>query len=58
MLRHGRSFDAYAAQFSAASLLGADGVERVIEIDLNADERKQFDASVEHVRSLVQQIEI
>ena len=27
MLRHGRSFDSYAAQFSAASLLGRDGVE-------------------------------
>jgi malate dehydrogenase len=39
-------------------VLGEGGVERVIEIDLNADERKAFDASVEHVRSLVQQIEL
>ncbi len=27
MLRHGRSFDSYAAQFSAAALLGTDDVE-------------------------------
>ena len=39
-------------------VLGAGGVERVIEIELDADEKKQFDASVEHVRTLVQQIEI
>ncbi len=39
-------------------VLGSGGVERVIEVDLDADEKKQFDASVEHVRSLVKQIEI
>jgi malate dehydrogenase len=39
-------------------VLGAGGVERVIEVELDADEKKQFDASVEHVRSLVQQIEL
>jgi malate dehydrogenase len=39
-------------------VLGAGGVERVIEVDLNADERKLFDASVEHVRSLVAQIQL
>ena len=39
-------------------VLGAGGVERVIEIELDGEEKKQFDASVEHVRSLVQQIEI
>ncbi|NNL87089.1 MAG: malate dehydrogenase [Myxococcales bacterium] len=37
-------------------VLGADGVERVIEIELDAGERKLFDASVEHVRTLVEQI--
>jgi malate dehydrogenase len=37
-------------------VLGAGGVERVIEVEMNADERKLFDASVEHVRSLVEQI--
>ncbi len=39
-------------------VLGADGVERVIEVDLEAEEKKAFDASVEHVRSLVKQIEL
>ena len=37
-------------------VLGAGGVEKVLEVELNADEKKLFDASVEHVRSLVQQI--
>ena len=39
-------------------VLGAGGVERVIEVELNAEEKKLFDASVEHVRSLVKQIEL
>jgi malate dehydrogenase len=39
-------------------VIGAGGVERVIEAELDADERKLFDASVEHVRSLVDQIEL
>ena len=39
-------------------VLGAGGVERVIEVEMDADERKLFDASVEHVRTLVDQIQI
>jgi malate dehydrogenase len=39
-------------------VLGAGGVERIIEAELDEDERKQFDASVEHVRALVDQIEL
>jgi malate dehydrogenase len=39
-------------------VLGAGGVERVIEIELDADERKLFDASVEHVRKLVAEIKL
>ena len=39
-------------------VLGSGGVERVIEVDMTADERKRFDASVEHVRSLVAQISL
>ena len=39
-------------------ILGAGGVERVLEVDLDAAERKLFDASVEHVRELVRQIEL
>jgi malate dehydrogenase len=39
-------------------VVGAGGVERVLEVDMNEDERKQFDASVEHVRTLVDQIQL
>jgi malate dehydrogenase len=39
-------------------VLGAGGVERILEIELDADERKQFDASVEHVRTLVGEIKL
>jgi malate dehydrogenase len=39
-------------------VLGADGVERIIEVEFDADEKKQFDASVEHVRKLVDEIEL
>ena len=39
-------------------VLGAGGVERIIEVELNADEQKMFDASVEHVRTLVEQIQL
>ena len=39
-------------------VLGAGGVERIIEIELEPEERKQFDASVEHVRTLVGEIQL
>ena len=39
-------------------ILGAGGVEKVLEVEMNADERKLFDGSVEHVRSLVAQIKL
>jgi len=39
-------------------VLGAGGVERILEVDLSAEERKLFDASVEAVRSLVTQIAV
>ncbi|MFP6580729.1 MAG: malate dehydrogenase [Myxococcota bacterium] len=39
-------------------VLGANGVERVVEVELDEDDRKAFDASVEHVRSLVSQIDL
>lgn len=34
-------------------VLGAGGVERIIELDLSAEERAMFDESVSHVKSLV-----
>jgi malate dehydrogenase len=39
-------------------VLGAGGVEKVLEVELSADERKRFDASVDHVRRLVEEIEL
>jgi len=39
-------------------VLGADGVEKIVEVELNEEERKLFDASVDHVKSLVSQIEL
>jgi len=39
-------------------VLGAGGVERVIEVEMDADERAAFDRSVEHVKTLVEQIEL
>ena len=39
-------------------VLGAGGMEKVIEVELDAAEKKLFDASVEHVRTLVGQISL
>jgi malate dehydrogenase len=39
-------------------VIGAGGLEKVIELELNAEDKKAFDASVEAVRTLVSQIEI
>ena len=38
-------------------VLGAGGVERIVEAQLNEDERKLFDASVAHVQRLVDDLE-
>jgi malate dehydrogenase len=39
-------------------IIGGNGLEKVLEVEMNEDERKAFDASVEHVRSLVGQIKL
>jgi malate/lactate dehydrogenase len=39
-------------------VIGSGGVERVIEIPLEAEERKLLDVSVEHVRDLVEEINL
>lgn len=39
-------------------VIGDSGMERIIEVDLNAEEQAAFDTSVEHVRTLVSQIEL
>jgi len=40
------------------AVIGSGGVERVIELKLNPDEKKLFDASLSHVKNLVAQIRI
>ena len=40
------------------ALLGKDGVERVIEVELDEQERKMFNTSVEHVRELVRAVKM
>ena len=39
-------------------ILGAGGVEKVLEVELDGEERKLFDASLDHVRKLVQEIKL
>lgn len=39
-------------------VLGAQGVERIIEVKLNNDEKKLFDESVLHVKKLVEEINL
>ena len=40
------------------ALLGKDGVERVIEVELDDQERAMFNTSVEHVRELVRAVKM
>ena len=35
-------------------LLGENGLERILEVDLSADERSALETSAEHVRSTVE----
>ena len=39
-------------------VLGEGGVERIIEVELNPEEQKLFDASVDHVKQLVSEIQL
>jgi malate dehydrogenase len=39
-------------------VLGSGGVERVIALELAGDDKKAFDDSVEHVRTLVDQLDL
>jgi malate dehydrogenase len=40
------------------ALIGTDGVERIIEIELDDNERKMFKSSVDHVKELVATVKI
>jgi malate dehydrogenase len=39
-------------------VIGAGGVERIVEIELNAEERAAFDKSAEAVRQLCQAVQL
>ena len=39
-------------------VLGTNGVERVIEIELDENERKMFQNSVDHVKELVKTVKL
>src|SRR4051812_6652 len=39
-------------------VIGTDGVERIIEIEMDASERKMFQSSVDHVKELVATVKI
>jgi malate dehydrogenase len=39
-------------------VLGAGGVEKILEVELNAEEQAEFNASLEHVKKLVAEIEL
>ena len=39
-------------------ILGSDGVDKVVEIDLDANEKKMFQSSVEHVKELVKSVKL
>jgi malate dehydrogenase len=39
-------------------ILGTDGVERIIEIEMDDKERKMFQTSVDHVKDLVRSVKI
>src|SRR3954447_23984283 len=39
-------------------VLGTDGVERIIEVELDADEKKMFQTSVDHVKELVKTVKM
>jgi malate dehydrogenase len=39
--------------FGVPVIIGAGGVEKIIEMDLGPQDRKAFEASLEHVKDLV-----
>jgi len=39
-------------------IIGAKGVEKIIEIELSAEEKSAFDKSVESVRDLMQAVKL
>jgi malate dehydrogenase len=40
------------------AVIGKNGVEKIIELDLNAEERQSFDAGIQSVKSAISGIQI
>ena len=52
-----REFNVGGYYVGVPCLLGAGGVEKIVEIDLSPEERAAFNGSVQHVKELVAQVE-
>jgi len=52
-----RQYDAGGYFIGVPAILGENGVEKVIELDLNESERAQFDKSLTHVKQLAAKID-
>lgn len=51
-------FGVEGCYFGVLAKLGADGVEQVIELDLNEEERKEVNKSIEHVKELTKALKL
>ena len=51
-----REYNAGGFFVGTPAILGADGVEKVIELDLSAEELAEFEGSLDHVRKLVEKV--
>ena len=52
-----RQYDARGYFIGVPAILGKNGVEKIIELDLNASERTQFEKSLAHVKQLAAKID-
>jgi malate dehydrogenase len=52
-----KEYDAGGYFVGVPVVLGADGVERIIELDLDKDERAAFDKSLQHVKELAAKVD-
>ena len=52
-----REYDAGGYYVGVPAVLGAGGVERIIELKLNAEEKTAFTRSLKHVKELVGKVD-
>jgi malate dehydrogenase len=53
----GREYNVGGCFVGVPVILGAEGVEKIIELDLNEKEKEEFAASVRHVKELVDKVQ-